>query len=366
MHDGLEEIGAEAFYLTPILEIALPDTVRWVDRPWEFCAIRFLVSEKNPYLFSDGYCLYRREGEGQELLFAFQQEESDIGSYQLREGTTAIGEGAFAGMASLERIRIPASVRSIGASAFEGCGNLREVVLEEGLRQIGENAFSHCISLEEIQLPSTVEEIGPCALSDTFGWNESLVGLKRITVDADNSHFQADENALFEIGDNNDRYLVKYFGQSSVYQIPADVTRILPGAFRRAKFRKCRIPKSLRDVGKDAFRECSALEELELEESGMKLYVPRQPVYRKDEITELFYSAEREERLQRMREAEEQGERKPGRWSILDFPEKWRDFAAYYPKPRREMAVQQETVIFRGNMTQEKRKCSKSQHYSGK
>ncbi|MCD8148522.1 MAG: leucine-rich repeat domain-containing protein [Clostridiales bacterium] len=373
LHDGLEEIGAEAFYLTPLTEIALPDTMRVMEEPWEMSAIRILVSPEHPCFFTDGFCLYRKKEAEQELLVACQQEERTV--YRVADGTTVIGESAFAGNEMLERVMLPGSVHTIRASAFEECRRLREVVLPEtdlmqtaskesmvqnlseeifGLRCIGELAFSHCICLKEIYLPSTVEKIGRFALSDTFGWSETLIGLEKITVSAANIHFTADENALFEIGGNNDRYLVKYFGLSSAYQIPADVTRILPGAFRRAKFRKCRIPKSVQDVGKDAFRECTALEELELEESGMRLYVPRQPVYRKDEITELFYSAEREERLQRMRTAEAQGEQKPGRWSILDFPEKWRDFAAYYPKPRYEMAARQGSVICRENTMREK------------
>ncbi len=401
LHDGLESIGAEALYLTPLAEIFLPDTLREIEEPWEMSAIRILVSDGNPCFFADGFCLYQRKGAEQELLVACQQEER--AEYSVMDGTTVIGESAFAGNETLKRILLPESVHTIRESAFEGCRGLAEVVLPEilrrneasdkkdfqnsreenrvffdaekqdeqmvsaddprmtqafsgtsdtkiqrdysGLRCIGGNAFSHCICLKEIYLPSTVEVIGRLALSDTFGWSESLIGLERITVSAANTHFMADENALFEIGNDRDRYLVKYFGRGNTYRIPEDVTRILPGAFRRAKFCKCRIPKSVRDVGEDAFRECAALEELELEESGLRLYVPRQPVYRKDEITELFYSEEREARMEKLREAQTTGERRTGRWSILEFPDKWKDFAANYPKPGRYTARRQETMV---------------------
>ncbi|MCD8365866.1 MAG: leucine-rich repeat domain-containing protein, partial [Clostridiales bacterium] len=34
LHDGLESIGAEALYLTPLTELLLPDTVREIEEPW--------------------------------------------------------------------------------------------------------------------------------------------------------------------------------------------------------------------------------------------------------------------------------------------------------------------------------------------
>ncbi|MCD8324507.1 MAG: leucine-rich repeat domain-containing protein [Clostridiales bacterium] len=295
LHDGLEEIGEDALYLTPLSEVTLPDTVRRIGAPWELSVILFSVSEHHPYFYTDGICLYQNHGGEKELLVACQQ--TCPAEYRVADGTTAIGEGAFAGSNTLERI-----------------------VLPDTLCVIGENAFSHCIRLREIHLPAAVESIGRGALSDTFGWSETLVGLEKITADGRNPHFMTDGNALYEIGEDKTRYIVKYFGAGLSWEIPEDVSRILPGAFRRAGFRRCRIPESVKDVGRDAFRECARLEELELAESGVRLYVPREPVYRKDEITALLFSAERESRE---------------RQDLGALPEKWKDFAAYHPKTER-------------------------------
>ncbi len=287
LHEGLREIGAGALFLTPLTEVKLPDTVTMIESPWDLGSIRFLTSGKNPYYDSDGFCLFRKENGECELLVALQSDERE--SYEVPEGTTVIGENAFSNNEHLRSVTLPGSLNTIGEAAFEGCQELTEITLNEGLRVIGPNAFGHCIRLKSLHLPSTVETIGESALSDTFGWSESFQGLERITVDPDNEHFMVDENALFELGESEHRYLVKYFGEAADYHIPWDVSRILPGAFRRAKFYRCEIPMSVRGVGKDAFRECKNLEEIYFRETSSVLYIPGQPVYRKDEVTALFF-----------------------------------------------------------------------------
>ncbi len=329
LNEGLERIGAEAFYLTPMEELCLPDTVTVIDEPWELGAIRFRISENNPCFFTDGFCLYRREREEQELLVALQTDERT--EYEIAEGTTVIGENSVSGHTALQRVVFPASVRVIRDAALEGCQSLSEAVLPEGLREIGANAFSHCICLKRLHLPASVENLGRYALSDTFGWSEDRVGLERITVSEGSARFFADESALFEIineKDGEEYYLVKYFGREREYHIPAGVVRILPGAFRRAVFRRCTVPESVRDVAEDSFRECRNLEELVMEESGARICVPACPVYRKEEVTGLFFSSERR--------ADRENPADP-----FELPEKWRSFAgagSQFPKrePGRE------------------------------
>ncbi len=310
LSEGLETIGEEALFLTPLTELTLPDTLRSIAAPWDLGGIRFVVSETNPTFFSDGFCLFQRadlSGEreadgddasaaceadgddapgGMALLVCFQEDPRE--SYDIPEGTTGIGENAFACNDSLKRVAIPGSVRAIGEAAFEGCQNLSEIVLAEGLRVIGANAFGHCIRLMSIHLPASVQTIGEYALSDTFGWSESFSGLTRVTVDPGNTHFAADGDALFEIAGDGSRSVVKYFGGSGTYRVPDEATRILPGAFRRAKFYRCEIPARVSSVGRDAFRECKNLSEIVLDETGTVLYIPAQPLYRKDEVTALF------------------------------------------------------------------------------
>ncbi len=78
---------------------------------------------------------------------------------ELHEGLKRIDERAFQGCSSLERIRIPSTVKKISKYAFDGCNQLINVELLEGLERIEYKAFHECTSLTSIRIPSTVKEI---------------------------------------------------------------------------------------------------------------------------------------------------------------------------------------------------------------
>lgn len=55
--------------------------------------------------------------------------EKTLKTYIVEDGTTEIGDWAFAGCAELARISVPLSVERIGREAFSGCEKLKEVEL---------------------------------------------------------------------------------------------------------------------------------------------------------------------------------------------------------------------------------------------
>ena len=127
-----------------------------------------------------------------------------------------IGDGAFSGCKSLEKIELPYSVRYIGRSAFLDCVSLKEAIFSEDAyvapyafarctaledvpmlclvsegcfshcqslgfaplsgkcTEIGEDAFEHCDSLCEVVIPASVDEIGSLAF-------RGCKGLKSVT-----------------------------------------------------------------------------------------------------------------------------------------------------------------------------------------
>ena len=55
----------------------------------------------------------------------------------LPEGVTIIGNGAFKGCESLEKIVLPEGVTEIGDYAFDGCGFLKSIIIPESVKSIG-------------------------------------------------------------------------------------------------------------------------------------------------------------------------------------------------------------------------------------
>ncbi len=77
-----------------------------------------------------------------------------------RQPVTAIGNGCFQGLLSLEKVHIPEGVQTIGDYAFECCGSLQKIYLPESLQTIGEGAFSGCVNLRLVDMQNGVQSIG--------------------------------------------------------------------------------------------------------------------------------------------------------------------------------------------------------------
>jgi hypothetical protein len=60
----------------------------------------------------------------------------------------------------LQKVTVPANVKSIGKSAFCYCSGLTSVALPDGLESLALYAFDGCSSLESIHLPDTITSIG--------------------------------------------------------------------------------------------------------------------------------------------------------------------------------------------------------------
>lgn len=96
-----------------------------------------------------------------------------IGSLEIPEGVTFIGEGAFAEIESLTgSLTLPETLKYIEGSeyslgAFEYCGFSSELHLPESLISIGERAFYGCSNIiGQLHLPENLAEIGEEAFSE--------------------------------------------------------------------------------------------------------------------------------------------------------------------------------------------------------
>ncbi len=69
------------------------------------------------------------------------------GIYNIPDGVTSIGDGAFYYCFSLTSITMPNSVTSIGSDAFSFCTSLTDITIPNSVTSIGRRAFYYCPSL---------------------------------------------------------------------------------------------------------------------------------------------------------------------------------------------------------------------------
>ena len=70
-----------------------------------------------------------------------------------------IEPNSFTEMAKLKKVIIPGSIKVIGAYSFASCPLLKEVVIEEGVEVIEDWAFISC-SIDKIKLPKSIKSVG--------------------------------------------------------------------------------------------------------------------------------------------------------------------------------------------------------------
>lgn len=81
---------------------------------------------------------------------------AQVGSVSYR--VSSIAPRGFAGLLSLESLKLPEGIALIGEGAFAGCSNLASIEFSQGLMEIGERAFE-ATALAEVWIPDSVVAI---------------------------------------------------------------------------------------------------------------------------------------------------------------------------------------------------------------
>ena len=106
----------------------------------------------------------------------------------------AIGSYAFYGLQSLESVTLnkdgkaaapPREDAAIGDEAFSLCRKLKEITIPEGVEAIGDSAFYSC-RLERVSLPASLKTIGRHAFLNCSALREIAIpnGVTNIAYDA--------------------------------------------------------------------------------------------------------------------------------------------------------------------------------------
>ena len=141
------------------------------------------------------------------------------------EGVTVISENCFANHSEIESVVFPDSLQSIGQAAFMGCSSLKQLMIPDSVMEIGFAAFANCASLQSVTLSEQIEVL-------EFATFQNCISLKQICVHGD---------AL----------------QSIQMYCFSGCTALEEAIF----------PDSLREVGTNAFSDCSILHSINLGES---------------------------------------------------------------------------------------------------
>ena len=143
-------------------------------------------------------------------------------------------------------------------SADESLKKVRKLTVKSGVTAIGEGAFSSIPSLESIYICDTVEKIAPLAFS-------SCASLQSFTVSKENQYFSTDENGV--LFDKNQNTLICYPAskKDTFYRIPQSVSVISVAAFANAEnLTETAFPHGLKDIENHAFAYCNSLREVTL------------------------------------------------------------------------------------------------------
>lgn len=148
---------------------------------------------------------------------------------------------AFYGCRELEYIDLPDRMDEIRAGAFCFCGNLREINIPKGISVLQRITFRGASGLTSVVIPDSVQEI-------EFSAFEDCDGLEKVTFG----------KGLRKIGNR------AFWGCISLTcaNLPDGLEYIGDGAFAETALTAVHIPKGVREVPKNVFRNCTELKSI--------------------------------------------------------------------------------------------------------
>ena len=184
------------------------------------------------------------EGNGKIDDYKFYDNDrmDDIEKVIIKDGVTAIGEGAFTFCGNIKSVIIGNGVKTIGEGAFDMCEALESVTIGKSVTDIGNNAFSSCYNLKSITIPDSVTRIGDFAFSECDELKSATIG-----------------NGVKTIG----KYAFYMCGSLANVKLGNSVATIGGYAFNGTSIKSITIPDSVTSIEDNAFFD-TALESIKV------------------------------------------------------------------------------------------------------
>ena len=212
------------------------------------------------------------------------------------EGVTSVGESAFRSCVSMTSASLPSTLKTLPNSCFRNCTRLSKIEFSEGLEEIQSSFCLANCAFTQITFPQSLKEVGEL----TFWANRQLKTVtipagSRLTTIGDRAFYECSALQTVTFGENCDLQTIgsNAFADleslESINNIPASVTDIASGAFARTPnlatitfeegsllttigegafadcgIRSIEIPENVTTIQREAFRNCNALQEVNL------------------------------------------------------------------------------------------------------
>ena len=229
--DGVEVIGNEAFaYCSKLVEVKIPSTLKSIGTS------AFLNCKISSVVFS--------------------------------EGITAIPANLFANCSDFTTVVIPEGVVTIEANAFANCTKLVNVTIPKSLKTVEAGAFNGCTSLEKINYAGEYSDWKAITIAEN---NDPFVNATPFTIPGENPDNPDGEEITpdtpgkyMEWKYDEETATLTIFGKGSMGNYNLNDR---PWEEYEREIKKVIIEDGITTVGKNAFRECYALESIVIPDS---------------------------------------------------------------------------------------------------
>ncbi|MCM1438082.1 MAG: leucine-rich repeat domain-containing protein [Roseburia sp.] len=269
--DGVQTVGNRAFWECGISEISLPAVVSIGDSAFYNCGLLREISVGDK-LQTVGEGAFRGVADLEKLSIGSPVPASlcagfdKLETVELGAGVTKIGDGAFKNCTALESVTLPATLTEIGDNAFYNAG-LTSVNIPASVKTVGGNAFSDCNSLTEITFNEGLESLGEYAFSIQGAENMNIVLPSTVKSVGDRCFDSITANKIIlnetvqTVGNN-------IIDRATIKELAAPAMSIGTATKPNATLEKLTV-LGTKDIPDNAYRYCTALKSVTIGE-GVK------------------------------------------------------------------------------------------------